>query len=74
MKYQKTIDIWALHAENPDEVARLQPGQWVTAGGAKGIFCGVKPTGTVVCMWYGNAKGRDYRAYRKSLMNYAKGK
>ena len=72
MKYQPTIDIWCLSDE---DVSKLQPGQWVTAGGAKGVFCGVKPSGSVVCMWQENAKGRDsYASYRRSLMNYAKGK
>lgn len=75
MKYQKTIDIWKLQAESPDEISKLQPGQWVTAGGSKGIYCGLRePSKSVVVMWYGNAKGRDYAAYRKTLMNYAKGK
>ncbi|GGX91285.1 hypothetical protein GCM10007160_18480 [Litchfieldella qijiaojingensis] len=74
MKFQKTLDIWAIDRE---EIAKkLQPGQWVTAGGARGVYCGVKPGGTVVVMWEGNAKGRGprgYSWYRRMLMAYAKG-
>lgn len=70
MRFQPTIDIWAL---TPDEVAKLQPGQWVTAGGAKGVFCGVKKSGSVVCMWQDNAQGRkSYADYRKMHMKYAR--
>lgn len=71
MKYIKTLDIWAL---GPQDIKRLQPGQWVTAGpqGDKGIYCGVKPSGTIVVAWWHNAKARDYRTYVHTLMEYAK--
>lgn len=44
-RFQRTVDIWSLE---PEQIARLQPGQWVTAGGARGVFCGVRDSGTVV--------------------------
>lgn len=73
MRYQKTIDIWSL---SKDEISKLQPGQWVEAGGSRGVFCGVKSSGSIVCMWEGNAKGHPfgYMGYRKALMDYAGGK
>lgn len=71
-KYAKTIDLWTLTEE---EIAKLQRGQWVCAGPMqsplhRGIFCGVRNSGTVVVLWMGNAKGRDFKAYRKGLMAY----
>ena len=68
-RFQRTIDIWSLE---PEQIARLQPGQWVTAGGSLGVFCGVRESGSVVVMWQGNAQGRDYRSYRKTLMDYGR--
>jgi len=68
MRYQPTLDIWNL---TTDQRARLQPGQWVTAGGNKGIYLGTKPSGTEVVAWYGNAKARQYRDYIRTLRNYA---
>lgn len=68
-RYQRTLDIWSLDAE---QVARLQPGQWVTAGGARGVFCGVRESGTVVVMWQENARSHNYRIYRKTLMDYGR--
>lgn len=77
MKFKPTTDIWAL---NDDQIKKLQPGQWVSAGTPDthrdncGVFCGVKPSGCVVVAWNGNAKGRpSKKAYRRSLMDYAKG-
>lgn len=70
--YKKTIDIWALTEK---QIARLIPGQWVSGGGNKGRFWGVKPSGTVVVAWYHNAKNSGkYNDYNRSLYNYANSK
>jgi hypothetical protein len=55
MKFTKPLDI------NTVDASTLQPGQWVTADGAKGRFAGVTPSGTVVVAW--NA-GLSFKAYR----------
>ena len=71
MAYKKRIDIWQL---TKDEINKLQPGQWVTAGGNLGRFWGIRCTGSVVVAWYHNAKNaNDYNSYNRSLFNYAKG-
>lgn len=78
MKFSKTVDIYKLSRE---EVAKLQPGQWVIAGESdnprehRGTFCGVKPNGIVVVAWQGNARRADggSKEYRRALMDYAKG-
>jgi hypothetical protein len=71
MKYQKTVNIWNTAPES------LQVGQWVTAGSdptSKGIYLGVKPSGSVVVAWYMNAKGqRSFRKYIQTLRHYARG-
>jgi len=70
MKYTKTVNIWNT---NP---ATLQVGQWVTAGTdptSKGIYLGVKPSGSVVVAWYHNAKSNQYKSYIRTLRNYALG-
>lgn len=74
-RYRPILDIWALSQE---ERTKLQPGQWVFAGTDdhplhRGVFCGVRPNGSTVVMWQGNAKGRrSYREYRKTLMEYGR--
>jgi hypothetical protein len=74
-KFQPIVDIWAL---DDDARSKLQRGQWVRAGSddspmARGVFCGVRPSGAYVVMWQGNAKGRkSYAAYRKALMEYGR--
>jgi hypothetical protein len=73
MKYQKAINIWAI---SDSEIKKLQGGQWIYGGDLKnkGVFLGVKKSGTVVVAWLGNAKFQDsYRGYIKALSNYAKG-
>ncbi len=70
-RYLPTVDLWSLPA---DQIATLQRGQWVSAGPLesplqRGIFCGVRASGSVVVAWMGNARGR-YREYRRTLMNY----
>lgn len=74
MKYQPSFNVWAM----PDAFYKhIQPGQWVYAGDKtnKGIFLGVKKSGTVVVAWYGNAKNqKSFREYVKTLHNFALGK
>ena len=71
MRYKKTINIWDTKLE------RLQVGQWVTAGtdtDSKGIYLGVKPSGTVVVAWYHNAKKHNsFKQYVQALRHYARG-
>jgi hypothetical protein len=72
MKYQPAINIWNIVPAG--RVKDLQAGQWVYAGDKedKGIFLGVKPSGTIVCAWYRNAKNsKDFKGYVKSLRQYA---
>lgn len=71
MKYTKPMDIWQLSTE---QIKALPRGQWVYAGEPdnRGQFMGVKRSGSVVVMWYGNAKGKDYHAYRRAHLDYAK--
>jgi hypothetical protein len=76
MKYTKTKNIWA-----PDvDFHALQTGQWVSAGEPLpdrsncGRFYGVKPGGTVVVVWTGNAKRRGWKEDHQSIHHYAKGK
>jgi hypothetical protein len=77
MKYTKTQNI---HAMTSKQIASLPIGQWVcttsdtTDKTSKGIFLGVKPSGTVVVAWYMNAKGqKSFRQYVQTLRNYARG-
>ena len=48
MKYQPSINIW--NVVPASRIKELQAGQWVYAGDRadKGIFLGVKPSGTIV--------------------------
>jgi hypothetical protein len=67
-RYQPTLDIWAIKEE--DRKA-LHPGQWVTAGEAKGRYLGQRPGGSDVVLWryprgQHNDKLRALRAYAKS--------
>ena len=71
-KYQKTVDIWAATIT---EREGLQAGQWITAGpnGARGIWCGISPSGSCVAIWCGNmARNKNPSQYIKDLMAYAK--
>ena len=71
MKYQPAFNVWAM----PDAFYKhIQPGQWVYAGDKtnKGIFLGVRKSGSVVVAWYQNAKRhKSFREYVKTLHNYA---
>ena len=72
MKYKNSIDIWKL---SDSEIEKLQPGQWVYAGGDtsnKGVYLGYKKSGTLVVAWKGNWHKINYRKYLTSLRDYAK--
>lgn len=69
MQYQPTFNIWNI----PAPLLRyIQPGQHIYAGdpSARGVFLGVKPSGTVVVAWRGNGKSREYIS---ALRDYARG-
>lgn len=71
MKYQKTVSITNFQ---PSDYKTLQVGQWISQCGAKGVFLGVKPSGTIVAAWYENAKRTsNYSNYIADLRRYAKG-
>lgn len=73
--YKKVVDIGCLTER---EIRRLTPGQWVYTGTDgplwRGRFWGVKPSGTVVVAWQGNARGSgNWREYQNKLRAYAQG-
>ena len=75
MRYIRTVDV---HQPNMN-YDNLQPGQWVTAGPTMedksnmGSFYGVKPSGTVVVAWLGNARRSGYvQAYNRTVQHFAK--
>jgi hypothetical protein len=72
MKYQKACNIWKM---SDNAIKALQAGQWVYGDDIKnkGMYLGIKPSGTVVVAWLGNAsKQANYKGYIKALSNYAK--
>lgn len=75
MKFQKALDIWNATSQ---DIAKLQPGQWVFAGNrdSMGRFLGVKRSGSVVVAWLGNERNHgNYAArleYIRTLRQYAK--
>ena len=75
MRYQPSFNIWDI----PTPLYKhLQVGQWIYAGDRdnKGIFLGVKPSGTIVCAWHKNAQAHgkgQFNKYIKTLRTYAKG-
>jgi len=74
MKYQAAFNVWDMPAAF---YKHIQIGQWVYAGDKqnKGIFLGIKESGSVVVAWYGNAKSKSsYREYIKALREYATAK
>lgn len=78
MRYVPTVNLWTLPL--PTMVRCLTPGQWVSAGVPDatrsncGRFYGVRPNGSVVVAWNGNArKADDYRTYQRTIHQYAKG-
>jgi len=73
MKYCRAFNIWEIPAQM---IPKIQPGQWVYAGkrDTMGRFLGVKPSGSVVVGWKGNAAGhKSRRAYYRALRDYALG-
>ena len=68
MRYTKSVDIWSL---TPDQVCKLQPGQWVEGGGELGRFWGVTSGGTVVVAWHQNARRAGYKKYNMALRDFA---
>jgi hypothetical protein len=70
LKYVSAIDIWSTATK---DIAKLQPGQWVYTSNRedKGIFLGVKPSGSIVVAWYNNAKRNNFWKYVKTLRAYA---
>lgn len=69
-KFVKTPDIHTLTAE---QRKALQPGQWITASGALGRWCGQKASGTDVAAWQGTARRHPagQRGYWAALRQYA---
>jgi hypothetical protein len=74
--FRPTLDVWTL---SPDQIAALRPGQWVSAGPPSadrsncGRFHGVRPSGSVVVAWNGNARrSGDWRAYQRTLHDFAR--
>lgn len=66
-RFQSTVNVWAL---GPEERAELQPGQWITAGGALGRWVG-QTRNSDVAMWLGGVpKGGHHRKFRQ-LRDYA---
>lgn len=73
MAFKKAINI---HTLSDEQIKTLKPGQWVYASDKedKGVFCGVRESGTVVVAWYKNAKGYpSYNEYLQVMMGYAQG-
>ena len=70
-RFLPAMNIWEMSS---DDIATLQPGQWVYAGikEDKGIYLGMKESGSIVVAWYLNAIGRaSFKAYVRALRNYA---
>jgi hypothetical protein len=72
MLFIKSFDVWSTSAK---VLKTMQPGQHVYAGDVsqKGIYCGIKKSGTIVVAWRHNIQSRnDKKGYVRSLINYAK--
>lgn len=75
MRYRKTVDLW----EHMIDEHPLQVGQWVSAGPPTedrhnvGRFYGVRPSGSVVVAWNGNARQHNWKEYQKVMHTYGKG-
>lgn len=70
-RFTKAIDIWALDQESR---AKLQPGQHITAGGAKGRWVG-QTRGSDVAAWNDNARRHPlgFHGYWRTLRTYQQG-
>lgn len=64
MKYQKTVNL-----DNIKDYSSLQRGQWVTSGGAKGVWIGQKTNGVLVVMWHGGIVKAN-RSKLEKLINF----
>ena len=72
-RMQERMREWA--ALTPEQRAALQPGQHITASGAKGRWIGQSKGGTDVAAWQDNARAfpKGARAYRAALREYLRG-
>lgn len=71
MKFQKTVDISRF---SPEDFKKLQPGQWISQCGAKGVYLGTRKGGSIVAAWYENARRTsNYSQYLADLRRYARG-
>jgi hypothetical protein len=73
MKFVPSFNIWEVPVAL---LAKAQAGQWVYAGDktCKGVFLGVKPSGSIVVAWYSISKNqKNFRDHIKNLRAYAKG-
>jgi hypothetical protein len=70
VRYCKPIDI---HRALPEIRALLQPGQHITASGARGVWVGRTKYGTDVAMWHDSVAKRPgaYREKFAILRRYA---
>lgn len=70
-RFAKTVDV---HTLTPEQRAALQPGQHITASGAKGRWIGQTIHGTDVAAWRDNAKNHPAgaRGYYRALRDYAR--
>lgn len=68
MRYCKRIDLWRAM---PQTIAAMQPGQHVSAGGARGVWAGQTRAGVRVVMWNGSARGTYRPKYFRALRQYA---
>lgn len=69
-QFQKTVEIWSL---KPSQRKALQPGQWITAGGALGRWAGQRAhSGIDVAQWFWFGGDRSLKRFRL-LREYAKG-
>lgn len=69
-RFAKTVDIWSL---SPEEIAKLQPGQYVTAGpdGTKGRFYG-QGASTVVAWSARVPSGKRRAEYLKKYAEFGR--
>lgn len=69
-RFAPRIDV---HTLTPEQRKALQPGQHITASGAKGRWVGQTPHGTDVAAWRDNARRHPEgsQAYYKILRSYA---
>ena len=68
--FQKRIDIWSLSAA---QRATLQPGQHISAGGAKGVYLGQTRSGVDVALWEAGMRTAAARARKiQDLRSYVR--